>query len=188
MLADQLDYVVGVDSHRGRHAFAVLAASGELVEEQELGADQAGYRQALALAERAAPGRRVWAIEGTGSYAAGLTRFLAGRGERVLEVERPKRAGSRSRLKTDRLDAIRAAPASSRSHEQRCCAAAPSCAPNQQASSTDSCSPSVPAHAAHSNSNKKQPNSHTRSPTRSTNSHPACSTSPESDRSLPPNS
>jgi transposase len=109
MLADQLDYVVGVDSHRDRHAFAVLAASGELVDEQELGADQAGYRQALALAERAAPGRRVWAIEGTGSYAAGLTRFLAGRGERVLEVERPKRAGSRSRLKTDRLDAIRAA-------------------------------------------------------------------------------
>jgi len=109
MLADRPDYVVGVDSHRDRHAFAVLAASGELVDEQELTADQAGYRKALRLAEQQAPGRRVWAIEGTGSYAAGLTRFLAGRGERMLEVERPKRTGSRGRLKTDRLDAIRAA-------------------------------------------------------------------------------
>lgn len=109
MLADRLDYVLGVDSHRDRHAFAIVAASGELVDEQELGADQAGYRQALRLAAQRAPGRRVWAIEGTGCYAAGLTRFLAAHGERVCEVERPKRTGSRGRLKTDRLDALRAA-------------------------------------------------------------------------------
>jgi transposase len=109
MLADQLDYVLGVDSHRDRHAFAIVAASGELVDERELAADQAGYRQALRLAEQQAPGRRVWAIEGTGCYGAGLTRFLTARGERVLEVERPKRAGSRGRLKTDPLDALGAA-------------------------------------------------------------------------------
>jgi transposase len=109
MLTDQLDYVLGVDSHLERHALGVLAASGELVDEQELAADPAGYRQALALVERRAPGRRLWAIEGTGCYGAGLARFLVAHGERVLEVERPARTGSRGRLKSDPLDALRAA-------------------------------------------------------------------------------
>jgi transposase len=109
MLADQLDYVIGVDSHRDRHAFAIVTAFGAIEIEQELAADPLGYRQALALAGRHAPGRRVWAIEGTGSYGAGLTRFLAEQGEQALEVERPSRSGSRGRLKTDRLDALRAA-------------------------------------------------------------------------------
>ena len=55
-----------------------------------------------------APGRRVFAIEGTGSFGAGLTRFLTGRGERVLEVGRLRRE-RRSGGKTDALDAVRAA-------------------------------------------------------------------------------
>jgi transposase len=109
MLADQLDYVIGVDSHRDRHALCVLTASGEIVCERELPADAAGYRQALRLARQQAPGRRLWAIEGTGCYGAGLARFLAGYGERLLEVERPTRTGSRGRLKSDPLDALRAA-------------------------------------------------------------------------------
>jgi transposase len=109
MLADELDYVIGVDSHRDRHALALLAASGVIEAEWALPADADGYWQALALAEERAPGRRVWAIEGTGCYGAGLARFLAERGERVLEVERLKRSGSRGRLKSDPLDALRAA-------------------------------------------------------------------------------
>jgi transposase len=109
MLADELDYVIGVDSHLDRHAFAVVAASGVVEGEFELPADRAGYRRALCLAEQQAPGRRVWAVEGTGCYGAGLARFLAGRGERVLEVDRPRRVGGRGRLKSDPLDALRAA-------------------------------------------------------------------------------
>jgi transposase len=109
MLTDRLDYVIGVDSHADQHALAVVAGSGTLSCEAVLPADGGGYRQALALAERQAPGRRLWAIEGTGSYAAGLTRFLLAHGERVLELERPKRSGSRGRLKSDPLDALRAA-------------------------------------------------------------------------------
>jgi len=109
MFADELDYVIGVDSHRDRHALGVVQASGVVAAEAELSASSGGYRQALRFAKERAPGRRVWAIEGTGSYGAGLARFLAGRGERVVEVERPKRSGSRGRLKTDRLDALRAA-------------------------------------------------------------------------------
>jgi transposase len=55
------------------------------------------------------PGRRVWAIEGTGSYGAGLTRFLTDQGEVVVEVDRPHRPARRGGAKSDPLDAVRAA-------------------------------------------------------------------------------
>ena len=58
-----------------------------------------------------AAGRRAWAIEGTGSYGAGLARFLAGSGETVLEVSRTPRAERRLRGKDDTLDAARTARA-----------------------------------------------------------------------------
>jgi transposase len=111
MLADRVDYVVGVDTHRDSHALAlVLAASGAVVVEAEVGADRRGYARALALACAHAGGRRLWAIEGSGSYGAGLARFLAERGECVVEVERPRR-NERRRGKSDRIDALRAARA-----------------------------------------------------------------------------
>jgi len=69
MLADKLDFVVGVDPHRDRHALAIVhAATGAAVSEVEVAASELGYAQALCLAEREAPGRRAWAIEGTGSF------------------------------------------------------------------------------------------------------------------------
>jgi transposase len=110
MLADRLDYVVGVDTHRDTHALAVVAAvtGGVVVVEPALSACPRGYRRLLALADTHAAGARAFAIEGTGSYGAGLARFLAGRGERVLEVERPDRKRAQ-RGKSDVLDAVRAA-------------------------------------------------------------------------------
>src|SRR6266545_2674512 len=109
MLADQLDFVVGVDPHRDSHALAVVqVVSGAVVFETTVVASSDGYARALALVEEHAAGRRAFAIEGTGSFGAGLTRFLTGRGERVLEVGRMKRE-RRSGGKTDALDAIRAA-------------------------------------------------------------------------------
>src|SRR5436190_4941583 len=80
-------------------------------------ANARGYRDLLRIACRHAPGRRAWAIEGTGSYGAGLARYLAGRGETVLEVSRTPRAERRLRGKDDALDAAataRAALASDR--------------------------------------------------------------------------
>ena len=62
----------------------------------------------MALVEEHTRDRRAFAIEGTGSFGAGLTRFLTGRGERVLEVSRLRRE-RRTGGKTDALDAIRAA-------------------------------------------------------------------------------
>jgi len=110
MLAEDLAFVVGVDTHTDQHAVVVVdAVSQRNRRALTIAATRRGYRQALRLAERAAPGARVWALEGSGSYGAGLARFLSERGERVLEVERPARQGTRGRLKSDLLDAERAA-------------------------------------------------------------------------------
>ena len=109
MLADQLDYVVGVDPHRDSHALAVVdVTSGTVLFEATIAANSDGYARALELVDRHATGRRAFAVEGTGSFGAGLTRFLTGCGERVLEVGRLRRE-RRSGGKTDALDAIRAA-------------------------------------------------------------------------------
>ena len=109
MLADQLDYIVGVDPHRDSHALAVVdVRNGAVVFEANVAANSDGYRQALVLGEEYAPGRRVFAVEGTGSFGAGLARFLTVRGEQVLEVGRLRRE-RRSGGKTDALDAVRAA-------------------------------------------------------------------------------
>jgi transposase len=109
MLADQLDYIVGVDPHRDFHALAVVeVVSGVVVFESTVAADSGGYAQALKLVGERAPGRRAFAIEGTGSFGAGLTRFLTSHDEWVLEVGRLRRE-RRSGGKTDALDAVRAA-------------------------------------------------------------------------------
>jgi transposase len=112
MLADEVAFVVGVDTHADNHALAVVEAVSQRTRRVlTVAASRRGYRQALRLARRQAPGRRAWALEGSGSYGAGLARFLAERGERVLEVERPSRSGRQGRLKSDALDAERAARA-----------------------------------------------------------------------------
>jgi transposase len=109
MLADQLDYIIGVDPHRDSHSLAVVqVVSGVIVFESTIDANSDGYAQALKLADEHACGRRAFAVEGTGSFGAGLTRFLIGRDERVLEVGRLRRE-RRSGGKTDTLDAVRAA-------------------------------------------------------------------------------
>src|ERR671938_170973 len=50
-------------------------------------------------------------VEGTGSYGAGLSRFLRSSGVTVLEVERRERQKRRGVGKNDALDAERAARA-----------------------------------------------------------------------------
>lgn len=110
MLADEVDFVIGVDTHTDSHALALVEARTQRTRRQlSIPCTRSGYRQALRLARRQAAGRRAWAVEGTGSYGAGLTRFLHARGEQVLEVERPRREGRQGRLKSDPLDAERAA-------------------------------------------------------------------------------
>src|SRR5438067_636159 len=112
MLADQLDYVVGVDTHLDEHVLAVVASpSGAVVGRRSVRASARGYGSALAFARETGNGARVWAIEGTGSYGAGLARYLVSRGETVLETSRVPQSERRLRGKDDALDAVRTARA-----------------------------------------------------------------------------
>jgi len=85
-----------------------MCASGVVVFEATVAASSEGYRHALQLVDAHASGRRAFAVEGSGSFGAGLIRFLTSRGERVLEVSRLRRE-RRSGGKTDAIDAVRAA-------------------------------------------------------------------------------
>ena len=110
MLADQVDYVVGVDTHRDEHVLAVVGApAGAVVAQRSVHTSVHGYAAAVRFAEEHANGARVWVVEGAGHYGAGLARYLAGRSETVLEVGRSPRAERRLHGKDDSLDAIRAA-------------------------------------------------------------------------------
>jgi transposase len=112
MVADELDYVVGVDTHRDEHVLAVVVApAGAVVARRAVAANAHGYAQALRFADSYAGGRRVWAVEGAGHYGAALARFLSGRSETVLEAGRSPRGERRLQGKDDGLDAIRAARA-----------------------------------------------------------------------------
>jgi transposase len=112
MLADELDYLLGVDTHRDEHVLAVVTApAGGVVAGAAAATNGRGYRELVRVAERHAPGRRAWAIEGSGSYGAGLARFLSEHGEAVLEVSRTLRAERRLAGKNDTLDAVRIARA-----------------------------------------------------------------------------
>ena len=110
MLADEVDVVIGVDTHRDTHSLAALATrTGAVLYEAAVPADAGGYRRALEQIARQAPGRRAWAVEGCGAYGAGLVRFLLGRSERAIEIDRPERRAERTQAKSDPLDAVRAA-------------------------------------------------------------------------------
>jgi len=107
MLAEDYDYVIGGDPDRDTIDLAVLdTGAGRVLAHLADATDGAGYRRMLAWAGEHAPGRRIWALEGTGSFAAGLVVFLVDAGETVVEVGALKRARG---AKNDRIDAIRAA-------------------------------------------------------------------------------
>ena len=108
IMADQAEYVIGVDTHRDQHAIAVLDRQGDVRHALRVRAEGPGYAAALRAASAHAPGRRLWAVESSGSYGAGLVAYLQARGERVAEVDRPRRPARRNGAKDDDLDAERA--------------------------------------------------------------------------------
>jgi transposase len=109
MLADQVDVVIGVDTHKASHTAAVVEPTGGVVAHLTVPSDALGAKRVLAFARLRGPGRRVWAIEGTGSFGAGLTTYLLEQGEWVVEIDRPARPARRNGAKSDELDAVRAA-------------------------------------------------------------------------------
>jgi transposase len=76
----------------------------------EVTADQPGHARLLAVAAQRAPGRRLWALEGTGSFGAGLAAFLSARAS-GWSRSTGQAAPRPQRRQSDPLDAIRAGEA-----------------------------------------------------------------------------
>lgn len=100
-----MSMVVGVDTHKETHSAAMLNELGVVQSGVEVNASAAGYQQLLSWA-RANSASRVWVVEGTGSYGAGLASYLSGQDEVVYEGDHPKRSWRGPAGKSDQLDAI----------------------------------------------------------------------------------
>src|SRR5229473_1985765 len=97
---------IGVDTHKEVHVAVALDALGAQLVSREIATTPAGYRSLLSWAQEL--GVPAFAVEGTGSYGAGLVRFLERAGVDVFECERPRRQ-ERRRGKSDLIDAALAA-------------------------------------------------------------------------------
>ena len=106
MLAELVDAVVGVDTHRDTHQVEIALPSGAPIASTTISNDTTGYAELLAWIVDHAPGPRLAvSIEGTRSYGIGLARAAAAAGLVVLECEQPHRKARRGRGKSDPIDA-----------------------------------------------------------------------------------
>jgi transposase len=110
MTAPATPVTVGVDTHLDLHVAAVVDQTGRLLSTQGFPASTRGYVALVTWAERFGPVERI-GVEGTGTYGAGLTRFVRAYGLEVVEVNRPDRSLRRRRGKSDPIDAQAAARA-----------------------------------------------------------------------------
>jgi transposase len=102
--------VGGVDTHKDLHVAAVVDEQDRVVGSQCFAATRHGYKQMLAWMRSFGQLRRI-GVEATGTYGAGLLRYMQSAGVEVLEVTTPDKHDRRKRGKNDDLDAQNAAHA-----------------------------------------------------------------------------
>jgi transposase len=102
--------VGGVDTHKDLHVAAVVDDHDTVLGSACFATTRHGYRLMLAWMRSFGPLQRV-GIEATGTYGAGLLRYIQAAGVEVLEVTAPDRHDRRRRGKDDDLDAQNAAHA-----------------------------------------------------------------------------
>ena len=105
--------VGGVDTHKDLHVAAVVDEVDRVLASQCFATTRHGYKQMLAWMRTFGSLQRV-GIEATGSYGAGLLRYMQKAGVEVLEVTTPDKHDRRKRGKNDDLDAQNAAHAGKR--------------------------------------------------------------------------
>ncbi len=106
---DAVRVIVGVDTHKEAHVAVAVDSLGARLGEHQVQTTPVGYAGLERWATGLGGGPTVFGVEGTGSYGAGLARFLTGRGYRVIEVNRPDRTTRRRVGKSDPIDAEAAA-------------------------------------------------------------------------------
>ena len=74
IVAQAHSFVIGVDTHARNHVFAVLAATGEVIDSAQFPNTTAGMVPAMSWVTRRTGGDHstLWVIEGVASYGAGL--------------------------------------------------------------------------------------------------------------------
>jgi transposase len=102
--------IVGVDTHKHVHAAVAINVVGARLGTMTVPVNSKGYRALEAWARSLGP-VRAFGVEGTGSYGAGLSRFLCEQGHAVVEVNRPDRQLRHRKGKSDTVDAESAARA-----------------------------------------------------------------------------
>jgi transposase len=102
--------VGGVDTHKDLHVAALVDEQDRVLGTRCFATTRQGYRQLLAWMRSFGEVQRI-GIESTGSYGAGLLRFMQQAGIEVLEVTTPDKHDRRRRGKNDDLDAQNAAHA-----------------------------------------------------------------------------
>jgi transposase len=102
--------VGGVDTHKDLHVAAVVDEQDRVIGTRSFATTRQGYRQMLAWMRSFGELQRI-GIESTGSYGAGLLRFMQQAKVAVLEVTTPDKQDRRRRGKNDDLDAQNAAHA-----------------------------------------------------------------------------
>jgi transposase len=106
MLAELVDAVVGVDTHRDTHEVEIALPTGTPIGTRKIRNDSSGFAELLAWILDHAPGPRVVvSIEGTRSFGVGLARAVAAAGLTVIECEQPSRKARRGKGKSDPIDA-----------------------------------------------------------------------------------
>jgi len=102
-------YVVGgVDTHKDLHVAAVVDHNNIVLGSEFFATTRQGYRQMLAWMASFGTVARI-GVDCTGSYGAGLLRYLQKAGTEVLEVTAPDKMERRKRGKSDTIDAESAA-------------------------------------------------------------------------------
>ncbi len=102
--------VGGVDTHKDLHVAAVVDEHDQVLATQSFATTRQGYKQMLAWMRSFGELQRI-GIECTGTYGAGLLRYMQAADISVLEVTAPDSTDRRRRGKDDDMDAQNAAHA-----------------------------------------------------------------------------
>jgi transposase len=113
IVAHSHPFVVGVDTHAKNHVYAIITATGELLQTRDFPTTSAGISRAIAWVARrtGADLGTLWVIEGAASYGALLAGAVGAAGYQVAEAARMDARAHHGLGKSDPLDAHRIAAA-----------------------------------------------------------------------------
>ena len=123
IVADQYDYVVGVDTHAATHTLALITAgTGAVGHQAQFPTSPAGLRRAVGWIQRHTQhSATLIVIDGAGSYGATFTAQLVAAGLAVAEAPEIPATTRRRHGKNDTLDAVAMAQAARSLDVDRLC-------------------------------------------------------------------